>query len=166
MMIAETQARAGTAELSWQAAEVSFKEHESANWTCYSAGETTPEWVLLAAENASTPVEILEMLAESCNIEVRMAVADNPAASVDTMMLLAEDTNADLRYQIAENHNIDKSVLKLLTDDSHPYVAHRAQKTLKRLEVQADATVLSFPVLTLVQASKNELGKKLQRTAF
>lgn len=151
-------------EPSPQASGYVFKEHESTNWTCYSAGESTPEWVMQAAENALTPVDILAMLAESCNVEVRLAVADNQSTSTDTMMMLAQDESADLRYQLAENHNIDKSVLQLLADDSHPYVANRAQKTLKRLQLQGGATIVAFPVLTVVPTK--ELGRKLQRMLF
>jgi hypothetical protein len=143
-----------------------FKEHESTNWTCYSAGEATPEWVMQAAENASTPIDILAMLAESCNVEVRIAVADNQSTSTDTMMMLAQDESADLRYQLAENHNIDESVLQLLADDSHPYVAYRAQKTLKRIRLQDGATIFAFPVLAVVPASTEDLGRKLKRMLF
>ncbi len=152
-------------ELSPPAEGYVFKEHESTNWTCYSAGESTPEWVMQAAENASTPIDVLAMLAESCNVEVRLAVADNQSTATDTMMMLAQDESADLRYQLAENHNIDESVLQMLADDSHPYVAHRAQTTLKRLRLQAGATIFTLPTLAVVPTSK-ELGRKLQRMLF
>jgi hypothetical protein len=51
---------------------------------------------------------------------------------------------------LAENHNIDDSVLKLLAEDSHPYVAHRAQKTLKRLE-GGTAIVNPMPILRIAR---------------
>jgi hypothetical protein len=81
-------------------------------------------------------------------------------------MLLAQDESADLRYQLAENHNIHKSVLNLLADDSHPYVAHRAQKTLKRLELQGGATIFPFPVFVVAPESANETVVQLKRMNF
>ena len=105
-----------------------------ADWTCYSAGAYTTDWVARAAEDPAAPTDILSMLAESCNVEVRMAVADNPSALPETVMMLAQDASDDLRYQLAENHNIPRKVLNLLADDSHPFVAQRAQKTIRRLE--------------------------------
>lgn len=108
--------------------------HCPADWTCYSAGAHTPEWVVKAAEDSTTSSSLLAMLAENCNIDVRMAVADNQNALPETLMILAQDASNDLRYQLAENHNIDRGVLKLLAEDEHPYVAQRAQKTLRRLD--------------------------------
>jgi hypothetical protein len=135
-------------ELSVQIAGDVSTADEPANWTCYSAGAYTTEWVIRAAEDPSAPTNILGMLAESCNVEVRMAVADNRSASLETLMMLAQDESDDLRYQLAENHNIDKSVLNLLTEDSNPFVAHRAQKTLARLERSVASVVR--PVLNVV----------------
>ncbi|MFX9688500.1 hypothetical protein ABTO93_20100, partial [Acinetobacter baumannii] len=40
----------------------------------------------------------------------------------------------DVRFAIAENHNADEEVLRMLTEDENPYVAHRAVKTLQRIE--------------------------------
>ena len=110
-----------------------FEDHEPANWTCYSAGEPVSEWVLRAAGNPATPIDVLCRLAESCNVDVRMAVADNTSAPLETVLMLAQDESVDLRYQIAENHNVHEDVLRLLCDDSNPYIAHRANKTIARL---------------------------------
>jgi hypothetical protein len=106
---------------------------EPADWTCYSAGENTSDRVMKSAENPATPPEILNMLAESCNLEVRKAVADNPSTQLETLMMLALDESADLRHQLAESHNIHYSVLRLLSRDSNPYVVRRAERTLARL---------------------------------
>ena len=149
--------------------EVTTK-NEPGNWTCYSAGDSTAEWVMQAAENPSTPADILGMLAESCNVEVRMAVGDNGNASLETMMILVEDESADLRYQLAENHNVHESVLELLSKDSNPYVARRAQKTLARMEASAAVVVPVVDVASIVSitwlASTNVLGSKLTRMVF
>jgi hypothetical protein len=120
-----------------------------ADWTCYSAGAFTTEWVAQAAEDPSAPSDILCMLAASCNVEVRMAVADNLSASLDTLLMLAQDESEDLRYQLAENHNIDKGILNLLAEDSNPYVAHRAQRTLRRLK--DSCAIVVYPVLKVAR---------------
>jgi len=150
-----------------------FTRHDLANWTCYSAGGVTTERVMESAENSSTPPDILGMLAESCDVKVRMAIADNGSALLETLMMLAQDESADLRYQLAENHNIHESVLKLLTEDSHPYVAHRAKKTLARLK--CGGVILVHPAVSLsifargnatTPASLNTMGSKLKRIAL
>jgi hypothetical protein len=150
-----------------------FARHNPSNWTCYSAGEATTERVMEAAESSSTPPDILGMLAESCDVKVRMAIADNGSALLETLMMLAQDESADLRYQLAENHNIHESVLKLLSVDSHPYVAHRAKKTLARL--RCGAVILVHPAVSLYiaatgnatrAASLNGMGSKLNRIAL
>lgn len=108
-------------------------KNEPAEWTTYSAGESVTDRVMKAAENPATRADTLSMLAESCNLEVRMAVAENENTLLETMMLLAQDESSDLRYQMAESHNIHYSVLKLLAKDPNPYVVDRAQRTLARL---------------------------------
>ena len=50
-----------------------------------------------------------------------------------TLITLAQDLNVDVRYAIAENHNIHADVLNILLDDDNPFVAHRAQKTVRAL---------------------------------
>lgn len=145
----------------------SSTRNDPANWTCYNAGESISEWVMQAAENSSTAVDILSMLAESCNVDVRMAVADNGNALLETTMMLAQDESVDLRYQLAESHNIDESVLKLLVEDPNPYVAHRAKKTLARLAGGATNVVYAAPkVVPIVSikrfASTHAMGSKLK----
>ncbi len=122
---------------------------DPADWTCYSAGANTTEWVLQSASDPSAPSDILSMLAGNCDVDVRMAVADNRSALLETLMILAQDESADLRYQLAENHNIDKRVLNLLSEDSNPYVAHRAHSTLKRLE--DDAVITVYPMFRVAR---------------
>lgn len=86
------------------------------------------------AENLRHTPEILSQLAEDEHVEVRIAVADNVHTSAETLKVLAGDACADVRYAIAENHNIPTVVLMELTQDDNPYVALRAEKTLRRLQ--------------------------------
>jgi hypothetical protein len=135
-------------------------DNDPADWTCYSSGAYTTDWVARAAEDPAAPTDILSMLAESCNTEVRMAVADNPSALLETLTMLAQDDSADVRYQMAENHNIDQSILKMLSEDSHPYIAHRAQKTLRRLEVPAKVV----PIMSIASRANLERRQKFEET--
>jgi dihydroxyacid dehydratase/phosphogluconate dehydratase len=139
-MSAEIQIPIGSQPLSPLASN-GFTKNDPANWTCYSAGESLTERVLEAAENHSTPNDILSMLAESCNIEVRMAVAGNKNTLLETVVMLSQDESADLRYQLAKNHNIPESVLHLLAEDPNPYVVDQAKRTLIRLGRSASIVI-------------------------
>ncbi|MBS1954972.1 MAG: hypothetical protein JST89_12355 [Cyanobacteria bacterium SZAS-4] len=63
-----------------------------------------------------------------------LSVAEDATASDDILWLLVEDPNPDVRFCLAENYNIDKAMLEALSEDENPYVAHRAQKTMMRLQ--------------------------------
>jgi hypothetical protein len=151
-----------------------FPKNDPADWTCYSSGAYTTDWVARAAEDPAAPTDILSMLAESCNVDVRMAVADNPSSLLETLTMLAQDQSSDVRYQLAENHNIDESILELLAEDLNPYIAHRAKKTLKRLELDASVfevvPIMSITRLASVanqnQTEKNDLLRKIAAQAL
>lgn len=63
-----------------------------------------------------------------------LKVAEEATVSSDILWLLVEDENPDVRFCLAENYNIDPNILKALIEDENPYVAHRARKTLMRLQ--------------------------------
>jgi hypothetical protein len=86
-----------------------------------------------AAKNPRTSAHVLNKLARSADLSVRLAVADHGNTSSETIMFLTKDISVDLRYALAENHNIDTTALYLLAEDSNPYVVQRANKTLARL---------------------------------
>jgi len=94
----------------------------------------TSSWAKTIAEHADTSSYVLGVLASHADVDVRELVADHLSTLPETIKLLAKDTSVDLRYAIAENHNIDEDVLMMLTEDDNPFVAHRARKTLKRLQ--------------------------------
>ncbi len=70
-----------------------------------------------------------------------LSVAEDATASDDILWLLVEDPNPDVRFCLAENYNIDAAMLKALSEDDNPYVAHRAQKTLMRMQSPAGKVV-------------------------
>jgi len=70
-----------------------------------------------------------------------LSVAEDATVSDDILWLLVEDPNPDVRFCLAENYNIDPSMLKALSEDENPYVAHRAQKTLMRMKSPAGQVV-------------------------
>jgi hypothetical protein len=79
-----------------------------------SIGQTYTKWLLNLAEAAST-------------------MSIEQSVSKEVIWMLIEDTNPDVRFALAENYNIDEDMLEALTRDENPYVSHRAQKTLSRL---------------------------------
>jgi hypothetical protein len=57
--------------------------------------------------------------------------------SVERLLRFIKTEDADFRFELAEDHHIHTDVLDALASDSNPYVADRAQRTLKRLETES-----------------------------
>jgi hypothetical protein len=115
---------------------------ESINDTAFDErdSELTAEFVNVApsgtfqtqsqAEQSTT----LDNLPEQQFVDVRIFAADSIDTAPEILKALAYDINPDVRFAIAENHNVDAEILSILAADDNPYVAHRARKTLQRLE--------------------------------
>ncbi len=88
---------------------------------------------LALAESSGATVDILEELAVSSFPEVREAVADHKNCSASILLILAEDETIEVRYALAENHNLPFQVLEKLSQDENPYVAYRAERTMRRI---------------------------------
>jgi hypothetical protein len=88
---------------------------------------------LLIANSPNATEEILSELALSAYVEVREAVIDHCNCPIAVQFMLTDDESADVRYALAENHNLSFSVLEKLSYDDNPYVASRAQQTMRRL---------------------------------
>lgn len=105
----------------------------------------TPLWGKEVAEHPDTSIEALRELARHADVEVRIAVAEHRKTLLETVIVLAHDESVDLRYAMAENHNIHGDVLDILAHDDNPFVAHRAQKTLRRVR---GASIVAFPAVS------------------
>ncbi len=88
---------------------------------------------LLIAESPSATAEILAELALSAFVEVREAVADHKACPASVHIMFLQDDCIELRYAMAENHNLNTLVLEKLAEDDNPFVAARAEQTMRRL---------------------------------
>lgn len=86
------------------------------------------------ADNPRTPVNALLQLAHDPSVDVRLAVAENPNTPAEVLEKLAADDDVDVRYGVAENPHIPIEYLRRLSEDGNPYVACRAQKTLKMID--------------------------------
>lgn len=92
-----------------------------------------PSFPFVAQSQAEQSIT-LDSLPPQQFVDVRIAAADNGETSSEILRALAYDVNPDVRFAIAENHNINLEILSILTADENPYVAHRARKTLQRIE--------------------------------
>jgi len=92
------------------------------------------------AENPRTDLQTLANLLTDPDPLVRAGLAYNRALPPAFLQQLAEDENADIRYELAENAHLPVALLEKLSDDENPYVAHRATKTLARLQISAGDT--------------------------
>ena len=97
------------------------------------ASPETVRWLITVAEDPSTSREMLEQLARHEFSEVRIAVSDNPMVSLTLLAQLARDENPDVRFALAENHQMPVPLLGVLEEDDNPYIAHRARRTLARI---------------------------------
>lgn len=84
-------------------------------------------------ENPRAHVTTLIKLSMHSSHEVRAAVAENTNLSLKTVWRLARDENADVRLRLAESYTVPIAVLRVLSEDENPYVAYRAQITMKRI---------------------------------
>jgi hypothetical protein len=98
------------------------------------ADKETIRWLIKLAEADATLVTVLESLSWHTDPDVKIAVADNPRTPAQVLHKLATDDDADVRFAIAENHNVEPEILSILLADGNPYVVHRAQCTLARLQ--------------------------------
>jgi hypothetical protein len=99
----------------------------------YGTNAETVRWLIAVAEDPSTTREVLEHLASHEFSEVRIAVADNPMVSLTLLAQLSRDENPDVRFALAENHQMPVQLLGVLAEDDNPYIAHRAGRTLSRI---------------------------------
>jgi hypothetical protein len=84
-------------------------------------------------ENVKTPGILLSQLAEDPAVEVRIAVAQNSAITGPIRLKLLSDPDPNVRYAIAEDATVPLEILQAMAEDEHPYVSHRANKTLEKL---------------------------------
>ncbi|HEY9759628.1 MAG TPA: hypothetical protein V6C97_31000 [Oculatellaceae cyanobacterium] len=84
-------------------------------------------------ENPRAHVTTLIKLSMHNNPQVRAAVAENTNLSLKTVWRLCRDENADVRLRLAESYTVPIAVLRVLSEDENPYVADRAQTTMKRI---------------------------------
>lgn len=101
------------------------------------------------ALNPNCPESTLIKLAEHAVAEIRAAVAENCGCSKMLMNRLTSDTHADVRYRLAENIHAGREILERLVRDENPFVASRAQETLKRLN--SVVVVRKFPTTETVR---------------
>jgi hypothetical protein len=88
---------------------------------------------LRVAENPRTSAAVLVQLAFDANQEVRLAAVENANAPNVLVEILARDANDEVRFGVAENYKASADILTMLAKDRNPYVACRAEKTLRRI---------------------------------
>jgi hypothetical protein len=117
----------------------------------YHAGDSISWWLSQKSNNPVTQHKKTEILngltAGIYSAQTRMDIGDCENTPVEVLLMLAADEDPDVRFALAENHNIHESVLNMLAEDSHPYIAHRGQKTLARLKGPAMVMETRCPML-------------------
>lgn len=88
---------------------------------------------LRKAEDPDTPDHVLRELAHDPNPAVRLCVAENESTPVETLRLLAID-EPDIRFGVAGNESAPEDLLLLLSEDEDEEIAECAQATLAGLK--------------------------------
>jgi hypothetical protein len=99
--------------------------------------EGSPEILERIAENRNAWPDTLATLSYQALAEIRIAAAGNPNTPLASIMILINDDNPDIRFSLAENPNIPREAPLILSNNDNPYVKMRAQKTLKRMEIES-----------------------------
>jgi len=114
------------------AVDCSMQDNEENNLG-YCQNPEAVRWLVMIAEDPATDRDLLEQLSHHEIPDVRIAVTDNPMISLRVLGQLVRDENPDVRFAIAENHQMPVQLLEVLAEDDNPYVAHRARRTLSRI---------------------------------
>src|SRR3990167_5870791 len=69
------------------------------------------------ARNTSATQQVLTLLAQDKDVYVRCYVAQSTSTSPEALVLLAQDKDADVRYNVAQNTSTPAEVLTLLAQD-------------------------------------------------
>lgn len=88
------------------------------------------------AEHSNSSLRTLYRLAHDESEDVRQSIGYNARFHSTLLHLLAEDRSVTVRYALAENGLLPVAILEKLVGDENPYVAHRAAKTLSRMQLQ------------------------------
>lgn len=92
------------------------------------------------AANENTASTTLQRLAQHWSHKVRAAVSENRYVPFEVLSLLSQDVHPEVRFAVAENPYVPKTMLVNLLNDENPFVACRADTTLKRLEQECRQT--------------------------
>ncbi len=96
--------------------------------------DAAPSMLERIAENPNATSALLTRLANHSCPAVRSAVAENANTPQQIVFDLAQDECLDVRYSIAENPHMPLVVLDMMAHDENPYVAHRADLTIHRVQ--------------------------------
>lgn len=91
-----------------------------------------PEYRAFVVQNKTLPLDVLRILAQDVDRDVRFTVAMRRAAAKDETIagLLASDSDAGVRAALAKNPKLDQTVLQQLARDEDEWVRECAQDSL------------------------------------
>ena len=89
-----------------------------------------PEMKVWVAHNKKVPLEILRVLSDDLDPNVRKAVAAKRKLDQDLFEKLSSDKDEAVRQRIAYNRKTPRSIIERLADDPCPLVQEPAQSRL------------------------------------
>ena len=92
--------------------------------------ERFPEYKAWVAHNKTIPLEILGILSDDPDANVRHAVAEKRKLSHPLFTKLANDSDESVRQRITYNAKAPDDVLRLLVDDRNESTKERARERL------------------------------------
>jgi len=91
-------------------------------------------WIIFAyiAQNPNTPVQILEKLSYSLDIEIIISITKNPNIPIEFFSRLVNADNPEVRLEIVTNSNCPKNILIDCLKDPELIVRREALKILMK----------------------------------
>lgn len=109
--------------------------HDTApTWVWIDVIERFPDMKKWVAHNKTVPIDILQILANDDEPNVRLMVAKKRKLSLDIFEKLAYDSEESVRFAIANNRSTPSHVLENLLNDKWERVVRRAKERLSEME--------------------------------
>ena len=94
--------------------------------------EMYPEYRRTVAHNKPIPIEVLDILAVDCDVDVRREVAGRRKLSGKLFWLLAKDPSDIVRAKVLQNAKVPNEVLEFLKSDEEEWIRANAEFELQK----------------------------------
>ena len=111
-------------------------------WSLYRSGcKRIKERI---AENPLCPADLIDVLSNDIDADVKAALARNKSVGLSTLESLCDDDDINVRLSLAHEPSLPQFLLEKLSRDSNPYVCDSAERTLEILLLEQSLKASGF----------------------